>query len=300
MKISLNELKVLQNLSLKDKIDLSQERITEWYEAWDGEVYVSFSGGKDSTVLLSLVRNLYPEVPAVFMNTGLEWPEVLRFVKTIENVIWVRPKMPFHKVVEKYGYPVGSKRIAKQIRIIQNPTEKNIITRNLYLYGIKGDGSESKSWKLPNKWRDLAFSDIPVHDICCDKIKKEPVHRYEKESKRKPLIGTMAKDSFNREQGYLKTSCNSFDTKKPKSLPISFWTEEDIWEYIKEFNISYSKIYDMGHKNTGCMFCMFGVHLDKGINKFQLMKQTHPKQWEYCIKKLGCGKVLDFIDVPYE
>ena len=35
---------------------LAKRRIMEWYDYWDGQVYVSFSGGMDSTVLLALVR----------------------------------------------------------------------------------------------------------------------------------------------------------------------------------------------------------------------------------------------------
>ena len=54
-----------------------------------------------------------------------------------------------------------------------------------------------------------------------------------------------------------------------------------------------------GAKRTGCMFCMFGVHLEKEPNRFQRMALTHPKQYEFCIHKLGCGKVLDFLGVPY-
>ena len=65
-------------------------------------------------------------------------------------------------------------------------------------------------------------------------------------------------------------------------------------------SIAYSEIYDMGEKRTGCMFCMFGVHLEKGENRFQRMKKTHPKQYDYCINKLGCGEVLDFIGVEYD
>ena len=55
----------------------------------------------------------------------------------------------------------------------------------------------------------------------------------------------------------------------------------------------------MGADRTGCMFCMFGVHLEKGKNRFQRMKTTHPKLWKYCIDGLGCGKVLDYVGVKY-
>jgi 3'-phosphoadenosine 5'-phosphosulfate sulfotransferase (PAPS reductase)/FAD synthetase len=107
----------------------------------------------------------------------------------------------------------------------------------------------------------------------------------------------MAADSKQREGHYLKTGCNNY--KKNSSMPIAFWTEKDIWDYIKKYNISYSKIYDSGVSRTGCMFCMFGVHIEKSPNRFELMKKTHPKIYSYCIKKLGIGKVLDYIRVPY-
>ena len=91
------ELKQMQSLPLEVKILKAQQRIKEWYEAWEGNVYVSFSGGKDSTVLLKLVRELYPDIPGVFLNTGLEYPEIVEFVKTKENITWLKPKMTFNK-----------------------------------------------------------------------------------------------------------------------------------------------------------------------------------------------------------
>ena len=91
------QLQQRKNLPLDLKIRMSQIRIKNWYDHWMGEVYVSFSGGKDSTALLHLVRSLYPKVPAVFVDTGLEYPEVRDFVKTIDNVIWLKPKKSLKK-----------------------------------------------------------------------------------------------------------------------------------------------------------------------------------------------------------
>ena len=104
-----DDLLMLQGLPLELKIAKTKIRIKEWYERYCGNVYVSFSGGKDSTVLLYLVRELYPDVPAVYVDTGLEYPEIKSFVNTFDNVIILKPKMNFKQVVLKYGYPVISK-----------------------------------------------------------------------------------------------------------------------------------------------------------------------------------------------
>lgn len=95
------DLRALQAKTLEEKIQISTARIIEWYENWEGQVYVSFSGGKDSTVLLDLVRKIYPDVPAVFADTGLEYPEIREFVKGYDNVVWVKPKMTFSEVLTK-------------------------------------------------------------------------------------------------------------------------------------------------------------------------------------------------------
>ena len=112
-KMTNEQLKQLQALPLDIKIRKTEQRIREWYEHWEGGVYVSFSGGKDSTVLLDIVRRLYPDVPAVFSDTGLEYPEIKEFVKTFPNVTIVRPKHSFKEILTKYGYPIISKEIAE-------------------------------------------------------------------------------------------------------------------------------------------------------------------------------------------
>ena len=292
------QLKQRQGLPLEAKIILSQKKIIEFYEHFQGSVYISFSGGKDSTVLLDLVRSIYPKVPAVFVDTGLEYPEIKEFVKTIDNVIWLKPDMPFTQVITKYGYPVASKKIAGMIRVIQNPTKNNKASQKLYLEGVKKDGSKGK-YKLPKKWKKLIKSGFKVSDRCCHIMKKKPFKKYEKEHKRYGIIGTMACDSEQRKLGYLISGCNTLEGKK-KSRPMSFWLTKDVWQYIKGKGLSYCDVYKNSHvDNTGCMFCMFGVHLEKSPNRFQAMKLTHPKLWDYCINKLGCGKVLDFIGVRY-
>ena len=105
-----DDLRQMQALPLDLKVSLTKARIRQWVNEYVEEgVYVSFSGGKDSTVLLHIVREMYPNVPAVFADTGLEYPEIREFVMQHENVIVVKPKMNFRKVIEKYGYPMFSK-----------------------------------------------------------------------------------------------------------------------------------------------------------------------------------------------
>ena len=111
---TIDDLRQLQALPLHLKVALTKSRIRQWVNEFgtDG-VYVSFSGGKDSTVLLHIVRSLYPDVPTVFCDTGLEYPEIRDFVKTFDNVVWLKPKMTFRKVIEKYGYPFISKEVSE-------------------------------------------------------------------------------------------------------------------------------------------------------------------------------------------
>ena len=97
------DLSVMQAWPLKRKIRVTQAKIIEWYHHYGGKVAVSFSGGKDSTVLLDLARRAFPDIPAVFVDTGLEYPEIREFVKTVPNVTWLRPEMPFSKVIPQRG-----------------------------------------------------------------------------------------------------------------------------------------------------------------------------------------------------
>ena len=292
--MELYQLRQRQSLSLKEKIIMSELRIRDWHTKHNGKVYISFSGGKDSTVLLNLVRKRYPNVPAVFVDTGLEYPEIRDFVKTFDNVIWLKPKMTFPKVLEKYGYPILSKATARKIDDLKNSTSQKQIDLRW-----NGD-ARGKMGKLSEKWRYLVNEDFKVSNKCCDIMKKRPFKEYQKETKRVPLTGTMTEESEHRKINYLKNGCNNFDSKRPISNPLSVWLEKDIWEYIEENNLEYCDIYKSGEiTRTGCMFCMFGVHLEQEPNRFQLMQKTHPKQYDYCINKLGLGAILDKIGVNY-
>ena len=330
------DLKQMQSVPLEGKILMTKERIRKWYDYWDGKVYVSFSGGKDSTVLKHIVDSMYDDVPAVFVNTGLEYPEIQQFVREVKDgkygcfnsdVEIIRPEMRFDDVIKTYGYPVISKEVAKQIYY----AKRGSMWATNNMKGVDKHGNTVAFKQRFKKYAYLQEAPFGVSSYCCDVMKKKPIRKYESAYGRKQFVGTLAVESTQRMQGWLKTGCNAYETKNPKSRPLSFWTEQDVLHYIKKCNVPYCPVYgeievkphgdipgqiDMidyigcytdedilqttGCERTGCMFCMFGAHLEKEPNRFQRMKQTHPKQWAYCMDKLGLREVLEYIGVPYE
>lgn len=289
-------------LPFGEKLFLTQTRIKEfvdWSEERGFSPTVNFSGGIDSTVLLAIVRGMYPSVTALFSNTGLEFPELVEFTRKFDNVVEVRPSKPFHHVVAEYGWPVASKKVASMVEIVRNNSPKRAASINLYLNGKNQAGIDVPRWKIPTKWRILLDAPFKVSSKCCDFLKKEPFKKYEKLANPSTITGQMATDSEQRRESYLRTGCNAFNAGRgPKSNPMSFWTKEDVWRFVRAHGLPYASVYDMGYTKTGCIFCGFGAHLDKTPNRFQLLKRTHPKLWEYVMHKLGMADVLGYIRVP--
>lgn len=299
------ELKQMQLLPLAAKVSMTQTRVREWVREYgESGVYISFSGGKDSTVLLHIVRELYPDIEAVFVDTGLEYPEIRKFVRTFDNVTILRPEMRFDEVIKKYGYPMISKEVSSAIWYARNGSKwaKN------YFEGKDSKG-ELHSFKknMYSKYKPLICADFACSDKCCRKIKEKPLEKYEKQTGKVPIVGTMASESKKRETAWLHTGCNSFDVAHPTSKPLSFWTTQDILQFIKINNIPIASVYGnvefeendeqtrialecgcdklctTGCNRTGCIFCGFGAHLEKGETRFERLKRTHPKQYAYCM-----------------
>lgn len=361
MKHQKSDLVQMQSLPLEQKIVMTKQRIKVWYESWckfeivstktgktrfvtfdtrdnrepelkeneyiesvyDGQVYVSFSGGKDSTVLLHMVREMYPDVEAVFVNTGLEYPEIQKFVKTFDNVTILRPEMRFDEVIKKYGYPMISKNVANCIRGAKKSISKGVYSLRLRQLGVRPneygglkdsgrydyDGMVKNSKFIKTKYKPLIDVDFEISEKCCDLMKKKPCKAFEKNGK-KPMIATMAQESTLREANWLKSGCNAFEGNHPKSQPMSFWTEQDVLQYIKKYNLPIVSVYGdvvyserpdqmkleefdcecgaeklntTGCHRTGCIFCGFGCHLEKGESRFERLKRTHPRQYDYCL-----------------
>ena len=307
-------LRMRQGYPLKLKIALTERRIREWYEAHDGFVYVAFSGGKDSTVLLDLVWSLYPDVPAVFADTGNELDTVREFVKGYgDKVTWVKPKMTFDEVIERYGYPVISKEqsgfINEVRRILKN--KKAGKKWSAKLLGIRMDGNKWGRGKISIKWRKFIDAPFDVTHKCCSILKIDPTSKYRKETGRKTMVGVMADESALREQTYIRFGCNAFNLKDPTSRPIIFWTERDILTYVSERNLPISDAYGdvikrgdeyvcTGEQRTGCKNCLFGLHLQEGENRIQKLARVEPESYRHCIEDLGYDKVMDFYGVDWK
>lgn len=278
--LTYQELKERQSWTLFQKIDHAVGVIEQYLSQLDGKAYISFSGGKDSTVLLDIVRRfVYRDCPAVFCNTGNEFPEIVRFVKSIDNVTIIRPKYTPRQIIEKYGFPLISKEQSQYIRQAKH-TQSDIL-RNIRVNGKIGrNGKMLTTGKIADKWLYLVNQQFDLTELCCHYLKKEPFHRFGKETGLYPIIGTMADESRLRLQKWLKVGCNSFESNQIGSYPLSIFTEDDIWEYIRLFNIPYCPIYDIpGVKRTGCMFCGFGCHM-KGDRRFYVLKDQKPKIYE--------------------
>lgn len=387
------DLKMMQALPLNLKIRLTEDRIRAWVHEFGEEgVCVSFSGGKDSTVLLHIVRNLYPKVKAVFSNTGLEYPEIQRFVRGFENTDIIVPEINFRDVVTQFGYPLIGKEVAEAIYYARKlrggprrtgnaenctvkesgspgrqtdgletqriaggaypliPTsraanrrtvlqgrmpEKNGTQGGQYrprsrragvasgkigeggVFSNSADQFGEKSWFNKDKYLPVA-RDLPVmiSHLCCHRLKKQPAHRYQKKNGYKPFLATMAEESRVRAQAWVRTGCNAFEAKDVKSTPMAFWTEQDVLQYIVENGLDIASVYGeivvkdsdgfeypatpmtvscgklscTGCKRTGCIFCGFGFHNEKGETRFQRLAKTHPRQYEYAI---GGGQWID-------
>lgn len=301
--VSPDVLRYRQSLPLSIKEQMTRSRVRTFVEHYgtDG-VYVSYSGGKDSSVLLDIVRNMYPEIEAVFVDTWMEFPQIRDFVRTFDNVRILKPEKGMKQVIEECGWCFPGKDVAQTI----DAARKGFPWALSKLDGRKGDGSPSKFRERYQKWRVLLEAPFLITDRCCYEMKERPILDYEKKSGRKPIVALLAEESMRRREAYLRTGCNSFESGHVMSKPMAFWTEQDVLWYIVNHDIRIAPPYGSivmgaGHRlrctqeqRTGCMFCPVGCHLN-GFAKYGRLRNYNPQLYEYCMDDLGLRFVLKWI-----
>lgn len=284
---TIEELKTMQNLPLCIKIEKSKQRIREFTEnIGDWGIHVSFSGGKDSTALLHLVRSIYPNTKGVFFNTGMERKGIVEYVKKQANIDVRYPKKSFATIVKEYGYPFPSKRVAANIM------------------AARGNGSLAH---IAKKYAPLCKSDCPykVTAACCYWLKKAPARAYDKETHTHPIIGIRAEETQLRTQAWLQHGCNTFAKYHTSSAPLSFWTEQDILEYLYINNVQlapdYGKIehdkdgfHTTGINTSGCVGCLF-PNAGAIIANLEYLRKCEPNRYNFLMDKLGYSEFLAWL-----
>ena len=262
-KHTMSDLYQMQSLPLSAKIRMTERRIQDWIDHFgtDG-VSISFSGGKDSTVLMDIVRNRmgYKDIPAVFVDVPTQYPELREFALSWDNVEIIKPKISFVQVCEEYGFPLISKEVSEVIyearknleEIQSGKTKKYKYGKPCRLLQLEGKLPHTEKGELTKEFSSqydksrysyLLNAPFGISDRCCKVMKKKPIHEYNKKSGRKSITAQMASESRLRTKKWLQNGCNGFHVKEPISNPMSFWTDQDILLYIRENNLPICSVY---------------------------------------------------------
>ena len=182
--MTIQTLRTRQQWTLPQKIDHSLGVIEQFSNHFDGQVYVSFSGGKDSVAMLSLVEMLYPGVQCMFVMTGCESPSVCRFIREMKaeghNIDIVRPRKTLRQVFADYGFPIASKKVSHQIQCVR---------RNPYCKSSREVLRRDNPHCIPERWMYLLNEPYEVSDRCCHWLKHLPAYEYGERTGRHPYIG---------------------------------------------------------------------------------------------------------------
>jgi 3'-phosphoadenosine 5'-phosphosulfate sulfotransferase (PAPS reductase)/FAD synthetase len=287
------QLRAWQSEDLDFKIAWARERIERALAQLE-RPSLAFSAGKDSTVLLHMLRPYKPDITTIYGNTTIEFPECVKFARQLRdewslNYYEVRPEVTFWWVVEEYGWPLMGKTFG-----VGGVAHKS--SRERFFADLEAKGELTGQYAIQ--------SEVPISSACCTFLKERPSKKLQKAlGVDGVFLGILASENRQRRFNFLEYGEWYFPKSQKvwKCHPLAIWTDEDIWEYIHRFNVPYASLYDMGyhdeetgewihHKRNGCMFC--GMDLKFPNNHLSIMRRTHPKAWNVVMRKKGLGKVL--------
>lgn len=300
-------------LTLEMAIDDALFRIRREYERTKGKIYLSFSGGKDSTVVANLIKmaDLPTKIPFVFANTRIELDATVRFVKEFdyENVVTVFPRKPFGQILKDHGKPVMSKMKSDYFntyqRYIDDPMDKMrgrvLITGEAEAGGVKFNKRAHAALPLPKFHLLHPDLEYPIANMCCQYMKKYPFQDFANDNEMNgTFTGVRAAEEGVRRKTY--TSCVTVKMKKGKeyimSHPIIDWTDEIMDEFIEKYNIKLSDAYTIyGANRTGCIGCPFAKDLPKML---KILYDHEPLKYKASLKWLGDVYMDQDVELPWD
>lgn len=332
------DFKVKQQMPYEFKKSYAYRRAWEFYEECGKRglnCHVSV-GGLDSITLFLFLKRIGINVPGVSVSV-LEDKSIQKVHERL-GIIRLSPYRSKVEVINEFGFPVLSKEIASKIELLQNPSPDNATVRHAIITGETGEyGGYRKDtrMKLPKKWLELfggyenknegvnyKIPPFKVSAKCCYYLKEKPCDDWAKEHNSVPYLGLMASEGGRRAKSLMINGCNYFGKSTIRSAPFAIFYRQDILKLALELDVPVPEIYGEIKKKpngtlyttkaqrTGCSMCGFGIHLEKRPHRFDRLRESNPKEWEFwmyrcCIdpetcEKFGWGKVLDYIGVPWE
>jgi len=201
-----------------------------------------------------------PDVDIAWVNTGVEFPECVRFIKHIKNE-WqlnlhiAKPEAIFWKVTEKYGWPMLGK------------------GGSGYWWSRADRLEREGKTKLAKATRDAQIS-----AACCRILKEKPMSKLCRSLEVDCIIvGNLVSESRQRFLTWAQKGQCYFNQKEMRctAWPLAWWTHENILEFHRMVDLPYSPIYDMRHSRNGCWPCMMDIHFPD--NKLKALRQSHPR-----------------------
>lgn len=286
----------------------------------NGNVYVSFSGGIDSTVLTDVAAQVaYEEGMALNIanvNTGIEYPEVQTFVVDFMEYLTckyptldiqmsiIKPNQSHKDFIMENGYPIISK---EQCQFICELRE----TKSERLRDIRLNGNKYGMGKVANKYLYLVYeAPFKITYKCCPTFKLNPLIEYEKDTGLVCMVGTTASESLLRRTKYMKHGFVNKSASRLVYKPLSAFNKNDVLMYLYTNHIPYSAAYGMiipsqkgfctsACDRTGCFSCLYGIQYEQGANRMERLRKSHPDLYEYCIYEVEYNKVLDYLGIRY-